>query len=293
MPDRSFDPTILRARISACLEKKRLRDFEKRHARSLELELAIGRAIQNSFLPSDMPSVPGWEITARVRSARQVAGDYYDVFPVADGQALALIVADVCDKGVAAALFMAVSRSLLRATATQRFGTGGAPARDDEAALRHTVSFVSDYIANVHGRTNMFATLFFGLLDPHSGSLLYINGGHDAPMICGGGGIRATLPPTGPALGLMPGLDFKVSRAELAPGELLLLYTDGVTDARSTEGFVFGEARLEALAARLAGGSAAALLDAIEAAVDAHSTGLDPFDDITLMGVKRAGGSGG
>lgn len=282
-----FNPTLLRARIGACLDKKRLRDLEKEHAKSLELELAIGRAIQKSFLPSEMPAVAGWDIDARMQPARQVGGDYYDVFPVADGRALAIIVADVCDKGVAAALFMAVSRSLLRALAIQRFGSGDRPAEDDVVALGQTVTFVSEYIAGVHGRTNMFATLFFGLLDTRTGGLLYVNGGHDPPLLYGGGKIRATLQPTGPALGLMPGLDFKVSRAELAAGELLLLYTDGVTDARSAEGSLFGEARLAEIVAARSDGSVRELLDAIEKAVDDHASGIATFDDITLMGVKR------
>jgi phosphoserine phosphatase RsbU/P len=282
-----FNPTLLQARIGACLEKKRLRDLEKRHARSLERELEIGRTIQAGFLPDELPAVTGWDIAARFRPARQVAGDFYDVFPLRGGRALALVVADVCDKGVGAALFMALCRSLLRATATQRFN--GGPPDGDASALGYTVSFVNDYIAGIHGRANMFATVFFGIMDPANGTMLYVNGGHDPPLIAGPEGIRTTLPPTGPAIGLLPGLPFTVARTVLAPGETLLVHTDGVTDARSPGGDAFGDARFSEIATAHSGGSAAALLGAMEAAVSDHSAGAPQFDDVTLLAVKRAG----
>jgi phosphoserine phosphatase RsbU/P len=278
-----FNPVLLQARIGACLEKKRLRDLEKRHARSMERELDIGRAIQAGFLPDSMPTVAGWELAARFRPARQVAGDFYDVFTVGDDRAVALVVADVCDKGVGSALFMALCRSLLRATATQRFAASDADAR----SLQDTVSFVNDYIANVHGNANMFATLFMGVLDPASGEVLYVNGGHDPPILVRADGRRATLAPTGPAVGLAPGLPFTIARTTLAPGEVLLAYTDGVTDARSTDGQRFGDGRLAELASAHAGDSATALLAAIEAAVDGHCADAVPFDDVTLLAVRR------
>jgi phosphoserine phosphatase RsbU/P len=280
-----FNPILLQARIGACLEKKRLRDLEKRHARSMERELEIGRAIQAGFLPDSMPAVPGWELAARFRPARQVAGDFYDVFTVGDDRAVALVVADVCDKGVGSALFMALSRTLLRATATQRFAGDGA--ENDSTSLQGTVSFVNDYIAGTHGAANMFATLFMAILDPATGTVLYVNGGHDPPVIVRTDGARTPLIPTGPALGLAPGLPFTVARNALAPGDTLLAYTDGVTDARSADGRLFGEARLDELAAAHASESAAALLAAIEAAVDDHCLDADPFDDLTLLAVRR------
>jgi phosphoserine phosphatase RsbU/P len=282
-----FNPVLLQARIGACLNKKRLRDLEKRHARSLERELLIGRTIQKNFLPESLPDLPGWDIAARFRPARQVAGDFYDVFPLAGGRALALVIADVCDKGVGAALFMALSRSLLRATAFQRFAAEHGD--NDEQALEYTVTFANDYIAGIHGQANMFATVFFGVLDPATGALRYVNAGHDAPVLAGPGGVRATLPPTGPAVGLLPGLPFRVEQAELAPGEALVLYTDGVTDARSPEGEAFGEERLGEVVATAAGDGATGLIAALDAALEGHVAGADPFDDVTLLAVWRRG----
>jgi phosphoserine phosphatase RsbU/P len=303
-----FNPVLLQARIGACLEKKRLRDLEKRHAESMKRELEIGRAIQQGFLPREMPAVPGWDIAARFQPARQVAGDFYDVFTLPGGRALALVVADVCDKGVGAALFMALCRSLLRATAIQRFAAapepattlaatpvdGGDGAAGPAGALGYTVAFVNDYIAGIHAQANMFATLVFGILDPTTGELLYVNAGHDAPLVVSGAEVRAALPPTGPAIGLMPGLPFAVARATLRPGDLLLAYTDGVTDARGAAGDAFGEARLRETVTAAAGspgspGSAAGVVAALLAAVEAHAAGAEPFDDVTLLAVRRLG----
>jgi serine phosphatase RsbU (regulator of sigma subunit) len=222
-----FNAVLLKARVGATLEKKRLRDKERLYAKSLERELEIGREIQKSFLPEELPRVAGWEIAARFRPARQVAGDFYDAFALPSSGRIGLVIADVCDKGVGAALFMALFRSLLRATAT-----GAASGPEPAAELLRTVRLTNDYIARTHGRSNMFATLFFGVLDPASGSLLYINGGHEAPILLGDGGAKARLTPTGPAVGMMPDMPFEVRETRLEAGEGLLAFTDGVTDAR-------------------------------------------------------------
>jgi phosphoserine phosphatase RsbU/P len=282
-----FNPVILRARVGACLEKKRLRDVERQHARSMERELEIGRRIQAGFLPDHLPHLPGWEIAARFRPARQVAGDFYDVVPLAGGTLTALVVADVCDKGVGAALFMALFRSLIRATALQRFD-GAAGAGDPALGLRENMRFVNDYIARTHGAANMFATAFCGLLEPGTGALHYVNAGHDAPLLVGAAGVSGTLAPTGPALGLLPGLDFEVGTARIVPGDTLFLYTDGVVDARSPEGNGFGEERLLALVGQPDAGPSA-LLTRIDGALDAHTAGGPDFDDITMLAVSRAG----
>src|SRR5437867_8265596 len=136
-----FNAVLLKARVGATLEKKRLRDRERLYAKSLERELEIGREIQKSFLPEELPRAPGWEIAARFTPARQVAGDFYDAFPLPGIAGIGLVVADVCDKGVGAALFMALFRSLLRATATGE-ASSGSPAAD----LVRSVRLTNDYI---------------------------------------------------------------------------------------------------------------------------------------------------
>ena len=273
-----FNPLILKARVNASLVKKRLHEQEKLYAESLARELEIGRRIQAGFLPDRLPERAGWEIAARFEPARQVAGDFYDAFELAGG-AIAILVADVCDKGVGAALYMALFRSLLRAFATSAAGSG----RPADELLVDTVSLTNDYIAETHGGANMFATLFFGILSPGNGDLLYVNRGHDAPLITSGGAVRR-LPPTGAALGLFPGLPFSTGLDRLAPGETLLLFTDGVTEARGPDG-AFGEERL--LAAAAVNASASALLAALVDELHAHVAGAAPHDDVTLVAVRR------
>ena len=282
-----FNAVLLKARVVSTLEKKRLRDRERLYAKSLERDLEIGREIQKSFLPEELPRVPGWEIAARFRPARQVAGDFYDAFALPAGGRIGLVVADVCDKGVGAALFMALFRTLLRATATGDSDPPGSAAGDADPAaeLLRAVRLTNDYIARTHGRSNMFATLFFAVLEPATGSLLYVNGGHEAPVVFGPGGVKARLAPTGPAVGMLPDMAFSVGSARLEPGDGLLAFTDGVTDARGASG-LYGEERLLALLRETAA-PASALLDAIESAVLAHAAGREQADDITLLAVRR------
>ncbi|MEM8557273.1 MAG: response regulator, partial [Bacteroidota bacterium] len=167
-----FNATLLRARVEASLAVKRLHDRQRAYTESLSRELEIGRQIQRGFLPSELPTAPGWDLAARFRPAREVAGDFYDAFWVdesAGTRRIALVIADVCDKGVGAALFMTLFRSLLRSIAQVR-PTG----RTDAEHVRATVATVNDYIATTHGDANMFATVVLVLLDPETGRLVYV-----------------------------------------------------------------------------------------------------------------------
>jgi phosphoserine phosphatase RsbU/P len=277
-----FNPTILRARVGSSLARKRLHDAEQRHARSLERELEIGREIQLGFLPDEIPAPAGWELRAHFRPARQVAGDFYDAFTLPGGR-IALVLADVCGKGVGAALFMALFRSLFRALAEPQF----AAASDVSEGLRTTVQGTNDYIARTHGRANMFATVFFGVLDPASGTLEYVNAGHELPVVLGAdGGVRTRLAPTGPAVGLMPDLTFGVGRECIGRGETLLAYTDGVVDARNSAEESYGEERLMALLTDNAA-TAEALLDRVDAALGVHVADAAQFDDVAMLAARR------
>jgi serine phosphatase RsbU (regulator of sigma subunit) len=280
-----FNPVLLKARVGATLEKKRLRDRERLWAKSMERELEIGREIQASFLPEELPRPDGWEIAARFTPARQVAGDFYDAFPLAAGSRIGLVVADVCDKGVGAALFMALFRSLLRAFAEREFAE---PSRSDDDRIHGTIVATNDYIARTHGASNMFATVFFGVLEPATGKLAWVNAGHEAPVVFGTSGVAARLSPSGPALGMMPGMKFEVRMSRLDRGQTLLAFTDGVTEAKDPSGRLYSE---EALLGLLTGGApdAAALLDGIGEAVAVHTAGAERSDDITMLAVRRLG----
>ncbi|MDB4883114.1 MAG: hypothetical protein JWL95_1880 [Gemmatimonadetes bacterium] len=277
-----FNASILRARVGSSLAKKKLHDRERIHARSLERELEIGREIQTGFLPDALPAPAGYEIAAHFRPARQVAGDFYDGFVLPDGR-IALVLADVCGKGVGAALFMALFRTLLRALAAPQFAAASSPA----AGLLATVRATNDYIAETHGHANMFATVFFAVLDPASGAIEYVNAGHELPvLVCAAGGVRGRLAPTGPAVGLMPDLEFVVGTDRLAAGETLFAFTDGVTDARDPTDVALGEDRLLALLGTAAD-TVAALLARIDAALSAHIGDATQFDDVAMLAVRR------
>ena len=230
-----FNAVVLRARVTATLEKKRLEDAARQQLQSLERELEIGRQIQKDFLPDELPRPAGWEIAAAFEPARQVAGDFYDAFALEDGR-VALVVGDVCDKGVGAALFMGLFRSLLRSHA--ELHGAGTPAGP---AARSIVALTNDYIARTHGRSNMFATLFFGLLDPATGALACVNAGLEPQVVRRRDGAIERLLPTGPAVGALPDMEFTANTLELGPGDLLLAFTDGASEARSPAGKFYGE----------------------------------------------------
>jgi sigma-B regulation protein RsbU (phosphoserine phosphatase) len=277
-----FNPAILRARVGSSLARKRLHDAEQRHARSLERELEIGREIQRGFLPAEIPAPDGWELRAHFRPARQVAGDFYDAFPLPGGR-IAIVLADVCGKGVGAALFMALFRSLFRALAEPQFAT--APTPSD--GLRSTVQGTNDYIARTHGSANMFATVFFAVLDPATGVVEYVNAGHELPAVLGAdGAVRARLAPTGPAVGLMADLPFGVARECIGRGEMLVAYTDGVIDARNPAEESYGEERLMALLAS-AGSTAQGLIEHVDAALGSFIADAAQFDDVAMLAARR------
>lgn len=277
-----FNPHILRARVDASLARKRLRDREQMHARSLQREMDIARTIQAGFLPHALPRAEGWDVAAWFQPARQVGGDFYDAYALQDGR-IVLVVADVCDKGVGAALFMALFRSLLRAQAERILQTEG----DVAAQACELVTGVNDYIARVHERDSMFATVFLAVLDPLSGELVYVNGGHEAPVLRGGDGVRARLAPTGPAVGMLPGACFTAARIGIGRGDTLVAFTDGVTDAVDADGAAYSEQRLLARLAS-AGGGAEATMQAVREDVEAATRTATRFDDITLLVLHRA-----
>jgi len=269
-----------------------------------ERELEIARSIQASFLPQKLPQIPGWEIAARLEPARYVAGDFYDVFPLIQNRRLGLVIGDVCGKGVGAALFMALFRTLIRAFAQQHYALRWMDALAEEApaphinrgrpvlpstgtsALKNAVELTNNYIAYTHGSTSMFATLFLGVLDPTSGLLLYVNGGQEFPLIVNSTGIKDRLATTGPLVGLLPGACFEIQSVCIDPGDILVAFTDGVTEARNSDGELFGRERLDTLMTRPAS-TAAELLDSIQASLRVFVNDADPSDDTTLLAVRR------
>ncbi|HEY44109.1 MAG TPA: SpoIIE family protein phosphatase [Anaerolineae bacterium] len=285
-----FDPILLQARIRAGLEKKRLRDLERLYLKALERELEIGREIQADFLPDEIPQPEGWEIATYFKAAREVAGDFYDVFRLPEGR-VGLIVGDVCDKGVGAALYMALFRSLLRITSNMPAYTNSPEHRgvenDRVSVLKNSIELTNRYICDVH-RSAMFASLFFGVLDPGSALLSYVNAGLEPPLILRHGKMLSELMPTSPVVGCIEEMDFDVGETRLEPDDLLLLYTDGVTDAQNANGEAFERERILSLVEEQTT-SAVSLLNHIVSNVQAFIGETPQFDDITLMAIQRKG----
>lgn len=255
-----------------------------------EHELDIGRTIQSGFLPAELPAPEGWQIAAHFQPALQVSGDFYDVFEMADGRATGIVMADVCDHGVGSALFMALTRSLLRAYALQDPATLGLNPAEfhvwSERVAVNAVRQTNEYIAGTHGEAGMFATLFFGILDPKTGLLRYVNGGHEPPLVLRDGRVLHQLKATGLAVGAMAGAPFRAADAVLEPGDCLVLYTDGVTDAADAAGAHFSKARLTAIAAE-SPLAAQEMVTRVVAALDRHVGSSAPTDDVTLLVVLR------
>ncbi len=277
-----------------------LREWE--NVKKIEFELEKGREIQREFLPSQIPNLPHWDIATCFYPAGQVSGDFYDVFMLPD-ENVGLVIADVCDKGVGSALYMALFRSLIRVFAEQAIHCSGpglaqiqsapgtikaiSPAANDRMARLEAVSSTNNYIAHIHGRECMYATLFFGVLNPASGILSYINGGHEPLYVINAGRIKDRLKPTGPAVGLMPDITYNIQEIQLEPGDLLVGYTDGVTEARSPEDEIYTRDRLQSLLTQPFN-SAAETLERIKTNLFAFIDIAPRGDDVTMLAVQRA-----
>ncbi len=272
------------------IEKAVLFARSERARRIAERDLAIGREIQSGFFPTRLPETTGWELATHFQAARHVAGDFYDVFTLGKDNKIAIVIADVCDKGVGAALFMALFRSFIRVLSGSVDSSGhletAANKTTPEEILQDTFRSINNYISITHEQAGMFATIFYGILDPQTGRLTYINGGHEPPIITGINGKKNFLEPTGPAVGLYPDLDFSVRSLTLKPEDMLLAYTDGVTDSRNPAGDPFTKEQLLAIAGDLSG-TARNLVDRIKSRLDEHILDAEQFDDITLVALRR------
>lgn len=282
-----FEPVLLHARISSSLEKKRLSDLQQLYLKSMERELEIAREIQMDFLSAELPKVDGWEISVSFKAAREVAGDFYDAFLLPDGN-LACVIGDVCGKGVGAALFMTLFRSLIKATSMADMGFSGKDmqALTPSERLLHVVSFTNQYVAENHGDADMFATVFIGIFNLIDGTLTYVNCGNEPARLLGGEGVLAALKPTGPAIGVIPGAAFSAREIKIEENQLLLASTDGIPDALNSENQPYGNERLLEV---LDGSelSPSALLGKIETQLRQFTGEAVQFDDITVLAVKR------
>ena len=267
--------SALAGQAAIALETARLHQAEVKFQR-LEEEMSIGRQIQLSFLPESLPVIPGWEFAAFYRSARQVGGDLYDLIYSPDNpQSLNLAIADVTGKGVAAALFMASTRTILRLMSLE----GGTPGQ----ILRKANHFILQ-----ERRKAIFMSAFFASLDLVTGELDYANAGHDWPLLREHktGRVRP-LDATGFLLGAFGEIEPDEQHTVIEPGDILVFYTDGISEAFNPQGELYGTTRLETLVASCTCQSADDLLGAILADVEEFTSGEPQSDDLTILVVHR------
>ena len=238
-------------------------------------EMASAALIQRALLPKvpEFAAESGVDVSASMTPARDVGGDFFDLVALADGR-IAVGVGDVCGKGVPASLFMGITKTLIRINLRETPDLPGA------------ILKANAYLTN-NNAAELFATVLYAAFDPRSGEVEYASCGHLPALIRRAGGAVEILPAGGLPVGLFDNPRLKLRQTTLAPGDLLFLYTDGVTEAEDPAGAEFGEARLLELIEREGGSGAAPAIARVEDAVRAFSRGKAQFDDITCLALKR------
>ncbi len=245
--------------------------IERQH---MEREFQLARQIQQTFLPNQIPEIQGWVMDVRWETARLVGGDFYDYFLLPDGR-MAFLIADVSDKGLAASLYMTVTRTLIRAAAQE----SSSPAK--------TLERVNDLLL-VNSQNGLFVTTFYGILSIDDGSLTYTIAGHNPPFVLKYQGKEViALPKGGIALGALPDIQLEQHEIPLEHGDCLILYTDGVTEAFNQDDQMYGEDRLKQCLARMIGENAEVVLRDLENDLNIFRGDSPLSDDTTILAISR------
>jgi sigma-B regulation protein RsbU (phosphoserine phosphatase) len=278
-----FNPTLLRARVGATLEKKQLRDEIVNALNQVESELKAAREIQMSMVPTEFlvptPDRPV-EVYATLEPARRVGGDLYDFFWGEDGR-MYFVVADVSDKGAPAALFMARTKTMIRLVATLYRLPGGAPMQPHQI-----IEKVNEGLS-LENEQGMFVTVFLGILDPATSTLSFSNAGHNLPyLLRASDGVSALNGARGKPLGIRSTFSYRSESMKLAPGDGLFVYTDGITEALNAANELFSEERLEQALKSLAAASANQIVSGVMERVRTFAANAVQADDIAAMGLR-------
>ena len=257
-----------------------VKQSQKEHGQleDLKADLSLAAEVQSAILPNKFPPFPDVasevDIHATIKPAKDVGGDFYDFFRIDDDH-LGFVMADVSGKGVPAALFMTMSYTLLRFTGTKSLTPVS------------TVSESNDMLSK-ESFDSMFVTVFYGVYCISTGEMKYVNAGHNPPYLVKADGKVDVLPKSNNiCMGVTEGFPYQESTLQLEKGDMLVTFTDGVTEACDPDNNLYGEERLEALLATLKGNTAQQVTSAIDNAVNAHANGAEQSDDITIMAIKR------
>jgi sigma-B regulation protein RsbU (phosphoserine phosphatase) len=278
-----FNPTLLRARVGASLEKKRLRDEVVDALNQVENELKAARQIQMSMVPTEFlvptPDRPV-EVYATLEPARRVGGDLYDFFWGEDGR-MYFVVADVSDKGAPAALFMARTKTMIRLVATLYRPAGNGPMEP-----HRIIQKVNEGLSQ-ENQQGMFVTVFLGIFDPAMAKLSFSNAGHNLPyLLRASDGVSVLDGARGKPLGIRPTFTYQSESLKLAPGDGLFVYTDGITEALNPSSELFSEMRLEEALRSLAAASASDMVSGVMRRVRAFAADAAQADDIAAIAVR-------
>ena len=243
---------------------------------ALRQELGVASQMQDSILPKVFPADPRYDIYAWMAPAKEVGGDFYDFFPVAD-DGFAMVVADVSGKGVPAALFMMVSRTLVKGSAVGE---------------REPVKCIAEVnqLLYEQNKESMFVTVFYAVLNPQSGQLEYVNGGHNLPCLVKPSGAVSWLPgDSGIVLGVIDDFPYQQYSIQLEEGDVVFFYTDGITEAMDDDGNQFGDDTLQEILKKAAGSTPEEMTRQVVQAVHDHAAGAPQSDDLTCLALRYGG----
>ncbi len=267
----------LAAQVASALHQAEIYEQALAYQRVTQ-ELALAGKIQASFLPSEMPRLSGWQIAVTLQPARETSGDFFDLIPLENGK-LGILIADVTDKGVGAALYMALARTLIRTYAIE-FGDDPQP---------DVVLFAANRRILEDAHADLFVTAFYGILDPETGVLAYSNAGHNPPYLLsyGEGENLQTLKSTGMPIGVEEDTLWGKESIQIQPGDLLVLYTDGIPDAQNSQGEFYEDRLLREVMRTSQAQGAQEVQDSILASIQDFIGSAPQFDDITLIVLER------
>jgi sigma-B regulation protein RsbU (phosphoserine phosphatase) len=274
-----FGELIAESRARVAIERTletTLQRPSSEHLEAIEAELELGRQQQRRIVEVATPDIPGYELASHYEPAREIGGDFYELFRLrGHGRSLGVVIADVTGKGVAAGLLMAFSRPVIHGALDQAAGPADALERTNRILVEER-------------RSSLFITVLAATLELRTGEFLLANAGHECPILvpADGSPIRL-LGAAGVLLGAFRTLDLEDTAGRLQPGDVLLLYTDGVTDAVGPGGDRFGDDRLARTIEQARGGTAHELVAAIRDAVDDFGATVEPADDVTIVAVRR------
>lgn len=270
--------TAIASSAAVAIENARLYQVAIEKGR-MERELQMARELQAGLLPRSLPQVAGWEFAARWQPARQVAGDFYDFVPCARGR-VQIVIADVADKGMQAALFMALTRSIIRAKLFETADLAGSMEQANRLICADSLK-------------GMFVTLFYAQIEPDRGHVTYVNAGHNPPLLLQSGDDRILpLTRTGMALGVDENTTYHQEQTSLRPGDVLLFYTDGVTEMLDPAGEEYGLGRLQDHLRSANSAPAEELAAGLQADLEAYGAGRELHDDLTLVVARRCPAEG-